>query len=116
MTTTHPGHVIVQGGTCAGDAVHTTQVHHRHFPEVWAECASPADGAAHLLDLLRRFREGACSHYRRDAIEEAIADVEAYLAALAERESAPERHAVGDERDVVSARCSANGPQGLADE
>jgi hypothetical protein len=114
MNATDPGQVIVKCGKCACNAVHTAQVHHRHFPEVWAECSSPAEGAAHLLTLLRRFREGACSHYRRDAIDAAIADVEAYLEAPAGQGAAGERPPFLDETDVVTVHCSQCAPEGVA--
>jgi hypothetical protein len=82
---TDPNQVIVHPTECSAcSAVHTTRVHHREFPEVWAECGSSAEGATHLMLLLSRFLDGAGSHYRRDAIEQALADVEAFLDTLAE--------------------------------
>ena len=36
--------VIVQTGECACHSVHIVHIHHRNFPEIWAECGTAAEG------------------------------------------------------------------------
>jgi hypothetical protein len=77
-----PGLVIVTAGLCAGCSVHTTQVHHREFPEIWAEGGSSREGAEHLTHLFERALEAAKSPWHRDSMRNALVDVEAFLDAL----------------------------------
>jgi hypothetical protein len=79
---TDPNRVIVTNGKCACLAVHTTLVHHRDFPEIWAEGGSLLEGAAHLSQLLAGALEAAQSKWHRDAIELAIADVAEFVGRL----------------------------------
>ncbi|WP_422926290.1 hypothetical protein [Singulisphaera sp. PoT] len=74
--------VVVKDGMCSLCELPTKRVHHRHFPEIWAECYSEAAGIAQLSELLSRYRDGAQSDWHRDAIDLAIADVAAYREAL----------------------------------
>lgn len=56
-----------------------SMAHHHNFPEIRAEGRSPADAAARLITKLERTLESALSAWRRDEIEQAIADVGAYV-------------------------------------
>jgi hypothetical protein len=96
--------VVVEDGSCTLCAVPTKLVHHRDFPEIQAECGSVAEGAAYLAGRLSLDREGVASAWHRELIDHAIADVAAFLDALAERP-----------QDIPSAcRCTARiaGPVG----
>lgn len=75
-------HVIVEEGLCSRCSIPTQGVHHRHFPEIRAECGSIVEGARHLLDRLRFNRESAQSGWHREELELAIADVIAFLESL----------------------------------
>jgi hypothetical protein len=68
--------VIVSIGAAAG----ATQVHHRDFPEIRAQGASPADAANQLVNQLTRALDTALTKWRRETIENAIADVRAFAA------------------------------------
>lgn len=68
------GRVIVSPCATAG----AVQVHHHDFPEIRAQGASPADAAAHLVNQLTRALDTALTHWRRETIEQAIADVRAF--------------------------------------
>jgi hypothetical protein len=74
--------VIVIQGDCACHSVHTTKVHHRDFPEIWTEAGSPLEGAAYLIGCLSRAQDAFRTSWHRLALDEAIADVEAFLEAL----------------------------------
>ena len=92
--------IIVKDGLCAHCAVHTKKAHHSDFPEVWAECGSTAEAVSHLADQLSLYREGAQSTWHREGVDDAIADVVAFLGALS-----------GAERDAEAAcRCEARVP------
>ena len=66
--------VIVEEGPTAG----SVQVHHQDFPEIRAQGESPADAAGHLANQLSRALDSALTHWRRESIQAAIADVEAF--------------------------------------
>jgi hypothetical protein len=85
--------VIISPSECACHSVHTLKVHHRDFPEIWTEASSPEEGAAYLIGCLSRAQDAFRTSWHRLALEEAIADVEAFLEALkrAEVEEALER-------------------------
>ena len=76
---TDPNQVIVQTGECACHSVHIAHVHHRNFPEIWAECGTAAEGATHLSRLLARELEGGGDNWHRESIRQAVADVQAYV-------------------------------------
>lgn len=71
---TEESRVIVTAGS-AGHA-NQTQVHHRDFPEIRAEGETPAAAAAHLVNHLTRTLDSALTTWRRDQIQQAIADVQ----------------------------------------
>jgi hypothetical protein len=63
-----------------GLAAHTTQVHHRDFPEIRFRGRSSQEAASHLVHELTRALDSALTKWRREAIENAIADVSAFVA------------------------------------
>lgn len=69
--------VIVSVGFTAG----STQVHHRDFPEIRASGESPVHAAEHLGHQLTRALDSALTVWRRQTIEQAIADVRAFAEA-----------------------------------
>lgn len=54
------------------------QAHHRSFPEIRAQGFDAHDAARHLKNQLFRTLDSALTEWRREAIEQAIADVEEY--------------------------------------
>ena len=68
--------VIVMSGPTAN----TNQVYHRDFPEVRADGKDPMDAANHLVNALCRAMDSALTNWRRQSMDNAIKDVEAFLA------------------------------------
>jgi hypothetical protein len=66
--------VIVKVGNTAGSA----EVHHRDFPEIRAHGKSPTEAASHLVHQLTRALDTALTNWRRDTIQQAIADIQAF--------------------------------------
>jgi len=62
-----------------GATPHATQVNHRDFPEIRAEGESPTVAATHLSNQLARALDSALTPWRRQTIEQAIADVKAFV-------------------------------------
>ncbi len=56
------------------------QVHHRDFPEIRASGQSPADAATQLVNQLTRALDSALTNWRRESMQHAIADVQAFAA------------------------------------
>ena len=73
---TEPSRVIVTISASSSAAC----VHHRDFPEIRAEGSSPKEAAAHLVNHLTRALDSALTDWRRDRVNEAIADVRAFVA------------------------------------
>jgi hypothetical protein len=67
--------VIVTHDVECGVGVH---VHHRDFPEIRANGADPREGALQLSNQLTRALDSALTKWRRDAIESAISEVQAF--------------------------------------
>lgn len=57
----------------------STQVHHRDFSEIRGEGGSVQEAAAHLANSLARALDTALTDWRREAINQAIADVNAFI-------------------------------------
>jgi hypothetical protein len=57
----------------------TASVHHRDFPEIHAEGGTPKEAATHLIHQLTRALDSALTDWRRDRVNEAIADVKTYV-------------------------------------
>ena len=68
--------IVSMEGVAAGG----TSVHHHDFPEIRAEGADAADAAGQLVNQLTRALDSALTHWRRETIEQAIADVKAFVA------------------------------------
>jgi hypothetical protein len=66
----------------------TTFVHHRDFPEIRAEGASPKEAASHLVNKLVCALDSALTDWRRETVDHAIADVKAFVA---QKEDVPAR-------------------------
>ncbi len=54
-------------------------VHHRDFPEIRAEGSSPEEAAAHLVNKLACALDSALTDWRRQSVDQAIADVRAFV-------------------------------------
>ncbi len=67
--------VIVTTGATA----HTCSVHHRDFPEIHAHGEDPNAAAGHLVNALTRALDSALTDWRRGSINQAIAEVRAFL-------------------------------------
>lgn len=63
-----------------GATTQATQVHHRDFPEIRGEGPSPSEAARNLSNHLTRAIDSALTTWRRDAIQKAITEVEAFAA------------------------------------
>ena len=70
-----PSRVIVSSGATA----HTTQVHHRDFSEIRADGGSAKEAASHLANKLALALDTALTDWRRQTMEQAIADVDAFV-------------------------------------
>ena len=73
---TEASKLIVTTGATAG----ATRMHHRDFPEVRADGETPAEAATQLANHLTRALDSALTDWRRETLNQAIADVRAYLA------------------------------------
>jgi hypothetical protein len=71
---TEQDRVIVTTGTTAGASL----VHHRDFPEIRAEGENPSAACLNLANHLTRALDSALTKWRRDAIEQAIAEVQEF--------------------------------------
>jgi hypothetical protein len=69
--------VIVSTGFTPGAA----QVHHRDFPEIRATGEDPPTAGRNLGNQLTKALDSALTAWRRESIQKAIADVEAFVAA-----------------------------------
>jgi hypothetical protein len=67
--------IVSSGATCSA-----TQVHHRDFPEIRSDGETAEDAAAHLINQLVRALDSALTPWRRETIQQAIADVKAFVA------------------------------------
>ncbi len=54
-------------------------VHHRDFPEIRAEAGSPEEAAGHLVNKLSCALDSALTDWRRGNVDQAIADVRAFM-------------------------------------
>ena len=71
--------VVVASGVCDCHTIHSTHAHHRDFPEIQAEGESPAYAAARLINQFAGVLDTASDRWRREAVEQAIADVKAFV-------------------------------------
>lgn len=73
--TTDQSRVIVTTGATPG----ATRVHHQDFPEIRAEGETPQVAASHLVNQLTRALDSALTQWRRETIQHAIAEVQAFV-------------------------------------
>ena len=66
--------IVTTGATSSA-----TRVHHRDFPEIRADGETPRDAAEHLANQLVRALDSALTSWRRETIQQAIADVKAFV-------------------------------------
>jgi hypothetical protein len=76
--TSNASQVIVVTQDLHRSLFHGLSAHHREFPEVHAEASSPKAAAARLAEMLSLTLENAPSDWRRQSIQQAIADVLAF--------------------------------------
>jgi hypothetical protein len=65
--------VVIRGSSTAAC------VHHRDFPEIRGEGSTPKEAATHLVLQLSRALDTALTNWRRDRVNLAIADVQAFV-------------------------------------
>jgi hypothetical protein len=73
---TDPNPIIVTTGATAN----SSSIHHRDFPEIRAEGEDPKGAAQYLANQLTRALDSALTPWRRETINKAIADVQAFVA------------------------------------
>ncbi len=73
---TDDSRVIVTTGATAS----TFTVYHRDLPEVRAEGETPAVAGTHLVNALTRSLDTALTDWRRSTLDQAIAEVRAFVA------------------------------------
>jgi hypothetical protein len=74
--------VVICESTCGCSSVHTVTVHHRSYPEIAVEAMSVARAVEHLERLLTRALDYDVDPSRREALEQAVADVRRYKSTL----------------------------------
>jgi hypothetical protein len=62
-----------------GATPNSSRVHHRDFPEIRAEGESPSVAGSHLVNQLSRALDSALTQWRRETVQQAIADVQAFV-------------------------------------
>jgi hypothetical protein len=72
---TDASRVIVETGATAN----SVSVHHRDFPEIRAEGETPGVAATHLVNQLTRALDSALTQWRRDTLEQARDDIQAFV-------------------------------------
>jgi hypothetical protein len=75
MSTDESRVMITEGATA-----NANRAYHRDFPEIRAEGETPTAAASHLANALVRALDSALTDWRRQTIDEAIADVKAFVA------------------------------------
>jgi hypothetical protein len=74
--------IVLARSECAGHSVHTSRMHHRHFPELWVECESPIAAANHLHNQLIRAMDSVSGIHARESFASALAEVDAFAEGL----------------------------------
>jgi hypothetical protein len=67
--------VVVTTGATAS----TYSVYHRDLPEIRAEGQNPKEAATHLSNALTRALDSALTDWRRNTLDKAIAEVQAFV-------------------------------------
>jgi hypothetical protein len=68
--------VVVMTGATA----HSTSLYHRDFPEIRAEGETPALAGTYLINQLTRALDSALTNWRRSTLEQAIVEIQAFVA------------------------------------
>lgn len=71
--------VIVAEGPCEAHGGAHICIHHRDFPENWSPGETPAMAARQLLNLFEKNLDSAGDPSHRQSIEQAMADLRAFL-------------------------------------
>jgi hypothetical protein len=74
---------ILRQSTCGCSTVHTVTAHHRSYPEIAVEAVSAARAVEHLERLLARSLEYDVEPWQREAMQQAVADVQRCARVLA---------------------------------
>ena len=70
---------VTQVIVATSDSSSAAVAHHRDFPEIRAEGGSPKEAASHLVNKLACALDSALTDWRRKRVDQAIADVKAYV-------------------------------------
>jgi hypothetical protein len=62
-----------------GATANANRVYHRDFPEIRADGETPAIAATHLVNHLTRALDSALTHWRRESLTQAVADVQKFV-------------------------------------
>ena len=62
-----------------GETAQTTRVYHRDFPEIRSDGETPRAAAVHLVNQLTRALDSALTDWRRQTLNLAIAEVQAFV-------------------------------------
>lgn len=76
------GNIIISESTCGCSSIHTVTAHHRRYPEIAVEAVSAARAVEHLERLLLRALDFATDKWRREELEQAVADVRRWASTL----------------------------------
>ena len=76
--TSNPSQVVVLAEDDQCVLLHGMSAHHRDFPEVRAEGSTPKAAATRLAELLSLTLDSAPSDWRRQSLQQAIEDVQAF--------------------------------------
>src|SRR5579859_1896500 len=104
--------VMVLTGECPWHSILSTLVHHRDFPEIWAEGSTIEEGTTQLALQLQRALEGARSAWHRQTMEQALADVNEYLDAIRSAAEAETNPTFRKTRGAMPYRSSAESSSG----
>jgi hypothetical protein len=74
MSSDQPRVIVIEGATAGA-----SQVYHHDFPEIRADGENPSAAATHLANQLSRALDSALTDWRRQTINQAIADVQAFV-------------------------------------
>jgi hypothetical protein len=62
-----------------GATANANRVYHRDFPEIRAEGETPTIAATHLVNHLTRALDSALTAWRRESLNQAVADVQKFV-------------------------------------
>jgi hypothetical protein len=66
--------IVIEGATAS-----SVRVYHRDFPEIRSDGETPKVAATHLANELARALDSALTDWRREKINRAIAEVQAFV-------------------------------------